>query len=504
MPRGLFINYFEVAGLDPADSRARNYEILKEKYSEWAGKPSQQARLQADILNQAMETFADQTKYERFLEDYRETRREQQERAAQDRVQRERAERERAERERAEREQAERRRAERDQAEQRRAEPERVERQRPDQERPVPEPARSPRRRRRVVLISAAAAVVAVGGTVGGLVLFSKPAPPPNIAEYVAVSLNGEFLASVASDFSTNDQKIHIWDMATRRIVATLTESSNHIRGIAISPDSKTIAVAHDFSGTDIWSVATRHLVATLNDPVSTGAECLAFSPDGQMLAVCDGEGYGKVYLWDVASKHLAATLHVGPGGPTSSPAAVAFSPDGRTLAVSNIVEYNGPKLPGLEFWNLNSPGRAAVNLAAGENINLVAYSHDGRRLVTGWESGYAIRDLTVKPPREITVTDPTPAANIVAFTSGFGNAVFSPDGKILATSDGNNYSAFLWDATTGHRIGTLTDPDSKGVGYVAYAPDGKTMITSDGNGSLYLWNTGTGHVYATLTNPAS
>ena len=138
MARGLFINYFEAVGLDPADSRAKNYEILKEKYSEWAGKPSQQARLQADILNQAMETFADQEKYESFLRDYHETRREQQERAARDRAQqeKERAERDEADRERSERERPERERPERERPERERPERERPERERPERERP--------------------------------------------------------------------------------------------------------------------------------------------------------------------------------------------------------------------------------------------------------------------------------------------------------------------------------------------------------------------------------
>ena len=98
MAKGLFINFFDAVGLDPADSRAKNYEILKEKHREWAGKPSQDARINASILTRAMETFADQEKYEAFLKEVRDSQTKAQERAATERArqQQERAATERA------------------------------------------------------------------------------------------------------------------------------------------------------------------------------------------------------------------------------------------------------------------------------------------------------------------------------------------------------------------------------------------------------------------------
>ena len=98
MAKGLFINFFDAVGLDPADSRAKNYEILKEKHREWAGKPSQDARIDASILTRAMETFADQEKYEAFLKEVRDSQTKAQERAATERArqQQERAATERA------------------------------------------------------------------------------------------------------------------------------------------------------------------------------------------------------------------------------------------------------------------------------------------------------------------------------------------------------------------------------------------------------------------------
>jgi WD40 repeat protein len=68
----------------------------------------------------------------------------------------------------------------------------------------------------------------------------------------------------------------------------------------------------------------TGKLLATLpGDPARPG--CLAFSPDGKLLAATDGEK-GEVWLWDAAAWREAASL---PGAALG----LAFSPDGKTLA---------------------------------------------------------------------------------------------------------------------------------------------------------------------------
>jgi WD40 repeat protein len=53
----------------------------------------------------------------------------------------------------------------------------------------------------------------------------------------------------------------------------------------------------------------------------------------------------------------------------------------------------------------------------------------------------------------------------------------FSPDGKTLAI--------------TRRLTATLTDPHSEGVNAVTLSPDGKTLATGDGNGKIYLWDVG-------------
>jgi WD40 repeat protein len=71
---------------------------------------------------------------------------------------------------------------------------------------------------------------------------------------------------------------------------------------VAFSPDGETLAVTTNYKRTIgsiyLWNVTTRNLTATLDDPGSTGTSADAFSPDGSTLEVSDGNLNN--YLWNM------------------------------------------------------------------------------------------------------------------------------------------------------------------------------------------------------------
>jgi WD40 repeat protein len=116
---------------------------------------------------------------------------------------------------------------------------------------------------------------------------------------------------------------------------------SNRIH-LAFSPDGKAV-VAGDWQGT-VWLLdpatgKTRRLLAWHSARVGVRPEdsdyncCLAFSPDGMLLAACGGQygddEVGEVWLADIVTGKQIATLK----GHAQLAAALAFSPDGRLLA---------------------------------------------------------------------------------------------------------------------------------------------------------------------------
>jgi WD40 repeat protein len=110
---------------------------------------------------------------------------------------------------------------------------------------------------------------------------------------------------------------------------ATVQEAST----LAFSPDGQTLAVGNIDGSITLWAVASGKLLATLHDPGGNGVDALAFGEHGALLAAADD--VGNVYLWNFAQRSVAGAL---PGTPSSSAVNsvyAAFSPDGRLLAVS-------------------------------------------------------------------------------------------------------------------------------------------------------------------------
>lgn len=71
-------------------------------------------------------------------------------------------------------------------------------------------------------------------------------------------------------------------------------------------------------------------------------------------------------------------------------------------------------------------------------------------------------------------------------------SATFSPDGKLVMTSDGSD-SVRVWDVTTGQPI-----PFSGGVHGATFAPDGQPALPSNGNPSVRVWDSSTGQLLGT------
>ena len=310
----------------------------------------------------------------------------------------------------------------------------------------------------------------------------------------VAFSPDGKTLATASNDISqeTSTAVVRVWDLATRQPIGAplQTDSANGVTGVAFSPDGTMLASADGDGTVRLSSPATGKPIGSPFQTVTqSGVSGVAFSPDGTMLASAGNDG--TVRLWNPATgKPVGAPLKT---GAQHGVAAVAFSPDGKTLATAGNTDTEGT----VRLWNPATGMPVGSPLQMGDHIGVagVAFSPDGTMLAS------ADSDGTVRLWNQATgklIGSPLQAG---PRSSGIVTGVaFSPDGKTLATaSDATSQGAStgvvrVWNLATGKPIGSPIEAGvDNGVNGVAFSPDGKILATADGDGADRLWNPATG-----------
>ena len=219
-------------------------------------------------------------------------------------------------------------------------------------------------------------------------------------ASRVAFSPDGRTIAG------GGDEIVHLWDAATGKRKRTMgSERLATVISIAVSPDGRTLAsghrsttVSHTVSNGTIhlWDAATGELKDVLGGELGL-PKGLAFSPDGRTLATGHLDGapgigtWGWVTLRDaktLESKHLLGVRPSGLGN-FDGVQSVAFSPDGSVLAVGRSADTYGPGEPGtVRLWDAATGALLRALEGHTGDIHSVTFSPDGSTLAGGSSDG--------------------------------------------------------------------------------------------------------------------
>ena len=224
--------------------------------------------------------------------------------------------------------------------------------------------------------------VVAVGSSDGTLKVWDleskrlvKDWPAHQLPVYKLYFFDGgKVLASIAV---VPDQRVEIkrWDVASWREIPFGPIDVNMCYGLAQSSDQRLLALTYVDKPVKVWNWVSGRLEATLG---SEGGWSPSFSPDGRFLAAALG---GRALVWEISSRRQLALLEQYANKVVS----VAFSPDGKRLVTGS--RMGGDLHPAVEIWDYVAQRGLLSLRSRGAFTGWTEFSPDGNTLLAlSWE----------------------------------------------------------------------------------------------------------------------
>ena len=293
--------------------------------------------------------------------------------------------------------------------------------------------------------------------------------------ESVAVRRDGKVLASASVGV---DACIKLWDLETRKEIATLRDHKGDVHCVAFSPDGALLASGGEDKTVKLWDVDKRQVIATL-EKHSGPVNSMAFSPDGKWLASSSmwldpneknqNKWFkkGEVQLWNVPErKHEKLLCSM----PDDGIQAVSFAPDGKTVAFG--ATWGGS----LHLIDVDTGKEIDKHQQVGW-VYRVAYSPDG--LTVAWTTAAQLAILLDVVGKQTRLT-------LRGHQTDMDGLAWSPDGKTLATGSSDGVIK-LWDSATGKERLSLRGT-ARSIESIAFTPDGNTLVVAHG-AQIELWD---------------
>jgi WD40 repeat protein/mono/diheme cytochrome c family protein len=143
------------------------------------------------------------------------------------------------------------------------------------------------------------------------------------------------------------DRDIHLWDVASGKLLRSMSSHNGAIYDLAFSPDGTVLASASGDGTCKLWEVATGERFDTLNQPQAEQFR-VSFTPDSRHIIAAGGDN--RIRLWGFVSKTAAALnpLLATRFGHEDAIVDLVVSPDGKQLVTTSADRA-------LKLWSLPS-----------------------------------------------------------------------------------------------------------------------------------------------------
>ncbi|HET8846882.1 MAG TPA: hypothetical protein VFN35_35795 [Ktedonobacteraceae bacterium] len=288
------------------------------------------------------------------------------------------------------------------------------------------------------------------------------------------------------------------------------------------SPDGKRIAEADEGMNNKEWQVRswdalTGQNVVTyhINGLSLSGIlpiDMLAWSPDGQTLAVAAGTG--TIYLYDAQNATFLRSFSQTPGSALSSPA-------GGT-GLSSVVPRSGPGLQQTQIvWSadskyvVQSTGNNIIvwDASSGSSVKQITDNYILQERVFWQPHGKLLAliacadsDCASPDANSLLILDTTNWQTVKHYQNA-ANLSWSPDGKQLAIVSMGWQSVRIVDALSGAFVKQINAPAQTMIGNISWSPDGSRLAGEATGGRLStisIWSVTNGKVLYTFPGTAS